>query len=273
MAQLKPIFVGPPLSQQLSTRRSQAMSSVEGIPRPQFIISSDGEILAHIIGRFGEPPIVLDEHSATMRNEEVRIYKKDADPISDSIDQTVAGTKMEIEFPFSGNAWVFNYTPDEGPSRVSRATAEDGIIRLYIVRPYDYPQDSMKTEYENSIENIRLQVKNSNRQIEEYNSRLEVDLTQAIAARREGIARHANLAELLNIPLAPRPDAPAIEPVRLEVRHPPALPIPPREGVRPEPGIRAEDFELILSFIRHQGRTYERTPATYAKLGEEDLRV
>ena len=40
----------------------------------------------------------------------------------------------------------------------------------------------------------------------------------------------------------------------------------------PEPGISGETYEDILHFIRHQGRTFERTPATYALHNEEGLR-
>ena len=60
--------------------------------------------------------------------------------------------------------------------------------------------------------------------------------------------------------------------MRVEIRRPPALPVPPKSGLKPEPGISDEAFEDILQFIRHQGRTFERTPSTFSVHGEEDLR-
>ena len=39
-----------------------------------------------------------------------------------------------------------------------------------------------------------------------------------------------------------------------------------------EPGIEDKSYEQILRFIRHQGRTFESTPAAFAVHGEEDLR-
>jgi hypothetical protein len=56
------------------------------------------------------------------------------------------------------------------------------------------------------------------------------------------------------------------------VRPSPKLPIPPKAGLKPEPGITLEIYEIILSIIRHEARTYETTPGTYAKLNEEELR-
>ena len=58
----------------------------------------------------------------------------------------------------------------------------------------------------------------------------------------------------------------------MEIRRPPALPQVPKSGLAPEPGITDETYGHILQFIRHQGRTFERTPSTYAVHGEEDLR-
>ena len=58
----------------------------------------------------------------------------------------------------------------------------------------------------------------------------------------------------------------------METRRPPPLPVPPKTGLVPEPGIPDDTYEHILQFIRHQGRTFERTPATYSVHGEEGLR-
>jgi len=95
---------------------------------------------------------------------------------------------------------------------------------------------------------------------------------QVIADRRNRLGKHAGIADLLDIPVVAKDDVPAIAPVRIEVRRPPALPVAPRTGLAPEPGITGETYESILHFIRHQGRTFERTPSTYALHDEEGLR-
>jgi hypothetical protein len=40
----------------------------------------------------------------------------------------------------------------------------------------------------------------------------------------------------------------------------------------PEPGIRDEDYAHILKVIRHEGRSFEATPGTFAVHDEEELR-
>ena len=52
-------------------------------------------------------------------------------------------------------------------------------------------------------------------------------------------------------------------------------PLPPATtgaAVPPDPGITEHSYEQILQAIRNQGRQFERTPATYAKHDEEELR-
>lgn len=50
------------------------------------------------------------------------------------------------------------------------------------------------------------------------------------------------------------------------------LPHAPKGGYKPEPGITNEDYEHILSVIRHEGRTFESTPNTFAVHDEEQVR-
>ena len=50
------------------------------------------------------------------------------------------------------------------------------------------------------------------------------------------------------------------------------LPVVEQKGAKPEPGITDENYERILSLIRHMGRTMEGTPMTFSQLSEESLR-
>lgn len=77
---------------------------------------------------------------------------------------------------------------------------------------------------------------------------------------------------MLDIPLQSKLDAPAFEPIRVAPRSLPMLPVAPKTGLKPEPGITTEIYEKILNVIRHEARTYETAPTTFAKHDEEELR-
>ena len=76
---------------------------------------------------------------------------------------------------------------------------------------------------------------------------------------------------MLGIPLKQRAGAPST-PINLPRKLVRPLPALPAAGYAPEPGISEEDYKHILAVIRHESRTYETTPGTFANLGEEDIR-
>src|SRR5262249_40612303 len=94
----------------------------------------------------------------------------------------------------------------------------------------------------------------------------------AITARRTRIQQHEGLSSILNIPIKRRDGAPSIRPIKVEKKITKPLPSPPKSGFKPEPGITAELYNEIVSMIRHEGRTFETTPKTYAVHDEEELR-
>ena len=184
----------------------------------------------------------------------------------------IPGTQVDIEIPFEGEEWIFRYQTNPFSFNLPAANVLQGRLRLTITQPHDSEPELFKTEYEQEIKLIREHIERANRQVVNYNEGLCKLSKQEVSLRRDRLKRHGNIATILNIPLATRPGAPSIEPVKVEFRRPRALPVPSSTKRTPEPGITEENFEYILSCIRHQGRTFERTPSTYAVHGEEDIR-
>ena len=97
-------------------------------------------------------------------------------------------------------------------------------------------------------------------------------IRKAIKARQERLKTHSGIADMLGIPLRRRDGVPAVEPIHIERTLVKPLPPPPKSRFKPEPGITDTDYDHILSVIRHEGRTFEATPHTYAVHDEEELR-
>ena len=182
------------------------------------------------------------------------------------------GTRVDIDIPYTGEDWIFRYRTNPYWTRFPRGEARQGHLRISISLPHDTPREKFKETYDREVGLIGGYIDNARKQIAEYNDSLESLVGQAIEDRRTRLDKHAGIADLLDIPLAAKDGAPPIKPVRIEIRRPPALPVPPKNGLRREPGIADETYERILHFIRHQGRTFETTPGTYALHDEEGLR-
>lgn len=270
------LFIEPSLHDQLYARTQQISAAVDGLDKNRFLVSSDHELVDYFEDMLKIDPINLHIDLATSQQIETQI-----DVTADGRRgygrggggrHFIPGTRLDVTIPFSGESWIFKYRTNPYYTTAPRAKIEKDNIIISVSLPHHVDKSKFKNEYERKINLIQDCVRNSSSEILAFNRDLLGRIQQAILERRKRLASHDDLSKLLDIPLAPRPGAPSPTPVRLEVRRPPKLPVPPREGVRPEPGLQPEQYEHILSFIRHQGRTYERTPATYSKHGEEELR-
>jgi hypothetical protein len=93
-----------------------------------------------------------------------------------------------------------------------------------------------------------------------------------IEARQRRLAIQNDLSNLIKIPLRHDPNAPNIQTIPIQKRIIKPLPIPASGSSQPEWEIDEQDYQYILTVIRYVGRTFEKTPKTYAVHGEEDLR-
>ena len=270
------LFFDETLDAQLRARQQSVSNEVDRIPKDQFLVSGDQEIVDHVVAVMSVKPIVLHEENTTMDQHETQVDVS-RDPMRVFRDGRtgpfyIQGTTVEINIPFTGEEWIFRYRTNPCSTVFPHADVQRGHLHLTVSQPHDADPNAFKTEYEQEIGRVRECVERARQQVIGYNDSLPDLVQQAASHRRERMERHGNIAALLDIPLATKPGAPSIEPVKVEIRRPAPLPEPPESGLEPEPGITDQTFEHILRFIRHQGRTFERTPSTYAVHGEEDLR-
>ena len=276
MERIGPLFHKKDLDSVLRGRQQGVGDTVNRIPEQQFLIATDQELLDHVVPGLTVAPLVLREDAATMSQSEAEVDvsgdPRRVFPLSSSGPFNIPGTRVEVDLPFTGDEWLFQCKTNPWSTVLPRAEVFRGHLRVAFSFPHDSEPEEFKEGYERELQLIRSCVERSYKQVEAYNDSLPQLVQQAISNRRERLSRHSGIAALLNIPLAPRVGAPSIAPVKVEIRRPKPLPVPPRTGLAPEPGISRETYEHILHFIRHQGRTFERTPATYALHDEEGLR-
>lgn len=270
------LFAEPDLDDQLRERQRQITAKVDAIPERQFLISSDQEVVDHVIPQLVVEPIMLRLDARTMSKTETKVDVS-GDPMrffspGRGGPFLIPGTRVDIDIPYTGEDWIFRYRTNPWSTVFPRAEVTRGSLRISISLPHDVAPERFKETYDRELRLISEYVGRARAQVEAYNDSLESLVLQAITDRRTRLGKHAGIAALLDIPLVAKDGAPPIAPVQIDIRRPPALPVPPKTGLTPEPGITDATYERILHFIRHQGRTFERTPGTYALHDEEGLR-
>lgn len=276
------LFYEEHLPAQLRERQQRASQVVDNIPQEQFLVSTDEQLVAYVEGQVRVEYIVLHEEARSMRQEECRIEASNQEALYHLVSWgehlTVPGTRVIITTPFTGDAWIFNYRPSTSWSVLPRGRVEEARggqpaqLILVIEQSHDTSPEQFKQRFGGEIDLIHKYLGSAKVDVEAFNSMLPGRINTAIQARRTRLERHKGIAALLDIPLQTKPGAPSLEPIRVEPRSLPRLPVPPKTGLKPEPGIILETYEKILNIIRHEARTYETTPRTYAKFDEEELR-
>jgi hypothetical protein len=261
----------------LRAELERAKRTVDSISEDQFMHSPDDEVFEHVFSQLQIEPIKLHEDQMEMDKKEVKVR------VSAGIDRLhgghVPGLRISISVPYIGNPHLWRCHPSTWSQMKPRAQistsghgAFDGYVNLVIERPTDTLKDGheLKSSIKRELENIDKYLGFVKNDIEKHNQDLERTIRAAIEARRHRIEKHGEVIKTLNIPLKRDERAPDIS--KLPVRKKVIKPLPASPKTPPEPGIDSDVYEEILRIIRHQGRTFERTPSTYAVHGEEELR-
>ncbi len=276
------LFASGDLSEYLRQVADSVRKAVDEIDRYRFSASTDHEIVQYILSKHTIEPLTLLEDHARMDERETEVdVSGDQNRIFSpgrSGPFHVPGIEVTVTIPFTGLQVLWQLRPNRFtsvfPVGVARAgsSGEPGELIITLTKAHDADQQQFKTEYEYNLNSIREYVGWSKTQVEQSNGQLADLARSAVEGRRSRLEKHGNLSALLDIPLREKKGAPSIEPIKVEPRVTAPLPPPPKSGLKPEPGISQELYEKILQMIRHQGRTFETTPKTYAVHDEEGLR-
>lgn len=275
------LFYEGDLDASLRNQLAQVRDRVDAVPKDQFLASPEQTVVDHLASEMEVEPLVLHEDAMVMEQQETKIDVsswRERNPFGDSGPIFVAGVQVTVSIPFTGDAVLWKMRPNQWqsvfPRGQIRAPGRDGIGHLNVVfsKPSNEPAESFKRDLDEHLRGVRFYVDSQRRQVEQHNSALPNAIRQAVQDRRARLQAQEGITKVLNIPLKPREGAPEIRPIAVRRKLTRPLPPAPKAGYTPEPGISDEDYEHIISVIRHEGRTFEATPATFSVHDEEQLR-
>ncbi len=275
------LFWDGDLSATLDNHTKSAKDKVDAIHQDQFLATPIDDLVAHIVNDLYVTPLELYEDRAEMDQQEVRVdvsHNGNRNPFGDSGPIMIPGIKVTISIPYTGDPSLWKLKPNQWRSTIPhgdiRSPNRDGVGYLDIViqQPADDPQQQIKAHIDDVLDGVRFYINGQSSQIEGHNQALEVNVRRLVEARRERLNKHDGLADFLNISMKRNNSAPSFKPIDIKKKLVKPLPPSPQSGYASEPGITVEDYEHILSVIRHEGATFEATPKTYAVHDEEELR-
>lgn len=184
----------------------------------------------------------------------------------------IAGTRNTVHIPLDGDAGVFRFRPSTWNLNPPRADVRGNEL----VRSWEYPHDSpidLRTEVDSLIGSVQSYLTWAASDIETFNASLDQRARRLVGARRARIRTSYERAASSGIPIGPRGQQEKTHIADAIVRLPsPVLPPRIETPIPLEPTLGDEHFEKILEILRAYFAQMERTPRSWAKLGEEERR-
>lgn len=192
------------------------------------------------------------------------------------------GIRVEFYYPFTGDAHLFSCQA----SRMSYSPYPKAeVIGDALVFVYDIAL-SENTDTGKRVESLLLKVKKDveeiadpiswvNSDVAHYNASMEAEARKLLTERKSQAAVFHSMKEILEVPLEKTEYAKHHIPLVQRV-----LPVK-KKTTTSSAGIRMQeptyilaeaDFSYVMDTIRHNCATYERTPATFKSMKEEDMR-
>jgi len=258
-----------------------AKADVEAIHADRFQYISDEELAEHVFSKHEVLPLLLHTNRMEMETHETQVdvrYDQMRYIRNRNRPCLIPGLRVTVSIPFEGDETLWKCRPSRYTLNPPCATIKSGRgdnpghLEISWEKPSDSIDDGAQAKklIDDTLKEINVHMKRINDEVKAHKKNLKVTISSCVTNRRERLGKHDSIAKVLNIPLKRNPNAPDYSPLRIKRKT--IKPLPNSSKRNPEPGIHEKDYEHILKVIRHEGRSFEATPKTFAKHDEEELR-
>lgn len=260
----------------LERRKLELKNKVESYD-PNYILNmSEEDFCQYLISEYSlETPEIHGDKIYVYNQKEVNIDVS-KDPERDTFDISrpfyVKGIQVTISIPFDGDGELFQYKPSTFNFNPPCGEIAGQEIHL-IYEMVEHDKQKLKQMYQRELSEIKGYLECVKQDVESFNSSLESFVRQFVSKRKKKLLDDIGLVSSLGIPIKQRADLPetySIPSIRKKPRIEP--PKAPREPFKPEPVLSLEEYESILEIIYNMALVMERSPKTFSKLKEEEIR-
>lgn len=276
----KSLFQSEKLDLMLDALGRTIEDKVDAIPRDQMLNIAIEDLAEHVMSIMHVEPLTIFKEHMVQENEEIKTEPGDRrrKVVSPKEACLVPGIRVIVSLPFSGNLKLWELNPKMATSPIPHGIIkknddESGILEMVFEHPLSQPISQLEYQISQNIDLIRKYIAQQSVYLNQFNGNLPNIVRRLIKDRKRRLSIQENLDTIIKIPLKNNLQVPSIQSLPIQKRIVRPLSTPQSGcGSRIEMGIEEQDYEDILTIIRHEGRSFEATPETFAVHDEEDLR-
>lgn len=242
------------------------------------IMANDLDILAdNIYQEFFIEPVEIFEEDFSKRSIKQGKIKRYIEPFwrdySNKEYVDVDGIIGDFYFPFQGDSDLFRCRASTfSLSGYPEITIQNSCISFRIEKSLDEMKASDSKErvlagLKHSIDSIRSGVEYANKDVLAFNQGLRSKALVELQSKRDTVQAFFDIANMFEVPIEKKEYAKKHIPLVRNI-----APVAKKYDREDYYGIKGSDYIDILETIKHTASTYERTPASYKSMYEEDLR-
>ena len=255
-----------------SVRRLQeeaALREISNMEKSQILNGSIEDLVNFIHAKFFIKIPILDIENAEASQQEVKISVQ---AWRDEQQMSVLGTMVTLEVPYEGEKFLFRIKPSTWSLNPPRASiSKTRVILRQSGR--NLKSEEVQASFEQTIASIQENLLRLHSDFDEFNNRLKDIAREQIEARKSKLLADQNLVSGLKFKLKERSGAPMTYAAPVQRKKiEPRLPVVTAKEFKPEPTLLEEDYQHILKIIHDMTLVMERSPTSFATMGEEDIR-
>lgn len=242
------------------------------------IMANDLDILAeNIYQQFFIEPVTIFEEDFSKRSIEQGKIQKYVAPVfrgySDREYVEIDGIIAVFYFPYQGDKTLFQcqasiFSLGGYPDiTVDKTTISFRIERSLNEMNNPNAKDKLLNDLEHSLKAIKDGLSYANKDVTVFNNSLKNHALKFLDEKRKKVEAYFSIATMFEVPIEKKEYAETHIPLKRNI-----VPVAKHYESSNYYGISDTDYNDILATIKHTGSTYERTPASYKALHEEDLR-
>lgn len=269
------LFSREPLADYLERTKVNLKREIESADVNYVLNVNENDYVDYLVQKYSFSALALYDANITQQHEEIRLDGNEK-PTAEHATMLTGKLETTISIPFEGNSSFLHCTPSKTPFVPPKGEAEiqhqNKILQL-VYETSDRNADTIRNLIREDIETIKQSIGAINEDLVIHNLWIKEKAKLFLSERKNQILQNLNFAKSLGIPFKEDTDLPKTYPIPLKAE---TITLTKPESsyyaLQTEPSIDQADYEKILEIIAHMSLAMERSPETFSKLSEGEIR-